>query len=83
MDPYTAWDNMLMAYATKQWSEALEYAEALKDWLDDDGFPPHPTIGTTTGSFTMQPDQQLSRAISVATCDCIHRHCLVMTSEPA
>jgi hypothetical protein len=83
MDPNTAWDSMLMAYATKQWSEALEYTEALKGWLDGGGFPPHPTIGSCSGALTMQPDEHLSRAIAIATCDCIYRHCLIETSEPA
>ncbi|WP_068257867.1 hypothetical protein [Rubripirellula obstinata] len=83
MDPNTAWDAMLMAYAAKQWSDALHFAEALKAWLDRGGFPPHPTIGSSTGSHTMQPDEQLSRAIVVAACDHICRHCLLETSKLA
>ena len=81
MDPNTAWDNMLTAYATKQWSEASEHAEALIDWLNGGGFPPHPTIGSCSGTLTMQLDQHLSRAIAIAACDCIQRHCLIETSE--
>jgi len=83
MDPNTAWDNMIAAYATNQWADALEHAEALKDWLDGGGFPPHSTIGSCSGAFTMQPDEHLSRAIAISVCDCIQRHCLVATSESA
>lgn len=83
MDPSTAWDNMLMAYATKQWTEALEHAESLGDWLEGGGFPPHPTIGSCSGHLTIQPDQNLSRAIAIAACDYIQRHCLIATSELA
>ncbi|MEX1028331.1 MAG: hypothetical protein WD049_10075 [Candidatus Paceibacterota bacterium] len=51
MDPNTVWDNMLVAYATKQWSDAVEHAEALRDWLEGGGFSPQPPIGTINGNM--------------------------------
>ena len=68
MDPSQCWNDMLIAYATKQWQEARESAEALLEWLEKGGFPPQPTIGTTTLSFTSQLDAEFSRAICLAAC---------------
>ena len=68
MDPSKCWDDMLIAYATKQWAEAAEHAEALNNWLVGGGFAPRPTIGTTTMAFTAQLDDAFSRAICVAAC---------------
>lgn len=68
MDPHQTWNDMLQAYATKQWMDALEMAEALRDWLEAGGFSPQPTVGSTTGSFTCQLDEGFSRAVCLAAC---------------
>lgn len=77
MDPSQCWDDMLVAYATKQWQEARGCAEALLEWLERGGFPPQPTIGTTTLSFTTQLDADFSRVLCLAAC----RHILEQTQE--
>ena len=74
MDPSQSWNDMLTAYATKQWAEALEYAEALRDWLEGGGFAPQPTVGTTTGNFTCQLDADFSRAVCLAACHHVFEH---------
>ncbi|MEZ5942486.1 MAG: hypothetical protein R3C18_13920 [Planctomycetaceae bacterium] len=77
MDPNQAWNNMLRAYATKQWQEALEASEVLKDWLDDGGFPPQPTIGTTAGDLTCQLDPTFNQAICLAATHQIFENSLI------
>lgn len=68
MDPNQAWDEMLIAFATKQWVEAKDTAQALVDWLEADGFAPQPTVGSTTGQFTCQLDAEFSRTVAMAAC---------------
>ena len=34
MDPNQCWNDMIIAYATKQWLEAREHAEALLELLE-------------------------------------------------
>ncbi|TWT51728.1 hypothetical protein KOR42_34150 [Thalassoglobus neptunius] len=75
MDSAQCWDDMLFAYATKQWLDASEHAVALLEWLDKGGFSPQPTIGTTTMHFTCQLDADVSRAICVATCRQVIERC--------
>ena len=53
MDPSQCWNDMLVAYATKQWFDALERAEALRDWLEGGGFAPQPTVGTNDRSIQL------------------------------
>lgn len=69
MDPAQCWNDMLVAHATKQWQEAREHAEALRDWLEKGGFAPQPTVGTTNMRFTCQPDEGISAAICQAACN--------------
>jgi hypothetical protein len=76
MDPNAAWNEMLMAYATKDWASALEYADGLLNWLEHGGFPPQPTIGTTTGEMTWQLDADFSRSIAHAASQHILDHCM-------
>ena len=75
MDPAKCWDNMLFAYATKQWQDASEHAVALIGWLEQGGFSPQPTIGTTTMHFTCQLDTDVSRAICMAACREVVERC--------
>ena len=75
MDPNTAWNNMLAGYATKQWADAVPHAEALLDWLEAGGFPPQPTIGSTTGNLTCQLDAEFSAAICTAACEHVISGC--------
>ena len=81
MDPNFAWDTMLTAYATKQWAEALDHAEALRDWLEGGGFPPRLTIGSSTGQFTCQPDGNLSRSLALAGCHEIFEQSLLQLGD--
>ncbi|MEZ6128984.1 MAG: hypothetical protein R3C59_09895 [Planctomycetaceae bacterium] len=75
MDPNNAWNKMLLGYATKQWAEAAEHAEALRDWLEAGGFPPQPTIGSTTGNLTCQLDAEFSAAICTAASEHVISRC--------
>ena len=75
MDPNAAWNNMLAGYATKQWADAVSHAEALLDWLEAGGFPPQPTIGSTTGNLTCQLDAEFSAAICTAACEHVISRC--------
>lgn len=75
MDPSAAWNSLLMAYATKQWADAIDPAEALRDWLKAGGFPPQPTIGSTTGSLTCQLDNEFSAGICLAACEHVLSRC--------
>jgi hypothetical protein len=40
MDPQATWNQMLEAYATSDWDEVTDLAEALIHWLGSGGFPP-------------------------------------------
>jgi hypothetical protein len=40
MDPQVAWEQMVRAYAEKDWSAVREHATALSTWLRRGGFPP-------------------------------------------
>lgn len=68
MDPNTTWDNLLMAYATKDWASVEELAEALLHWLDRGGFAPHLTTGSTMMQFTCQLDDEWNAAVARAAC---------------
>lgn len=83
MDPSQSWNDMLVAYATKQWADAVEYAEALRDWLEGGGFAPQPTIGTTTGAFTCQLDDEFSRAVCLAACHHIFERSIMEMGDVA
>ena len=83
MDPVQSWNNMLTAYATQQWAEALEFAEALRDWLERGGFTPQPTIGTTTGTFACQLDDEFSRAVCLAACHHIFERSIMEVGDAA
>lgn len=73
MDPNTAWDSMLMAYATKQWADALRYAQALNDWLDGGGLLSRDTTKSGEGVELdlMTPTALLSQKDG-ARCNGIH-----------
>lgn len=83
MDPSAAWNSLLMAYATKQWADAIEPAEALLDWLNGGGFAPQPTIGSTTGNLTCQLDADFSAAICRAACEHVLDRCRKEASDAA
>ena len=40
MDPHVAWREMQRELIAENWEAAMEYAEALLQWLQDGGFPP-------------------------------------------
>ena len=40
MDPQITWEELLQAWARRDWEAVVEYAEALLGWLDRGGFPP-------------------------------------------
>ena len=61
MDPQTAWDQLLEAYADEQWDMVLDLAEGLRHWLESSGFPPRATTGSDLG-------QAWDRAIALAGC---------------
>lgn len=81
MDPDATWDNMLVAYATKQWSDAVDHAEALRDWLERGGFSPQPPIGTTNGNMEAALDTGFSRAICLAACHHIFEQSLLRLGD--
>ena len=83
MDASQTWNEMLTAYATKQWADAVEYAEALRDWLEGGGFAPQPTIGTTTGNFTCQLDDEFSRAVCLAACHHVFERSILEIGDDA
>lgn len=64
------------AYAIKDWASALEYADGLLGWLERGGFPPQPTIDTTTGEMMYQLDADLSRSIAHAASQHILDQCM-------
>ena len=61
MDPQTAWDQLLDAYADEDWDTILDLAEGLKRWLESGGFPPIATTGADMG-------EPWDRAIALAGC---------------
>lgn len=76
MDPNQTWNTLLQAFATKQWIDARDAAEALVDWLEADGFPPHPTVGTTDGQLTCRLDDEFSRALVMAAACQVHQRAM-------
>ncbi len=44
MDPQVTWTELLEARLQRDWNRADELANALLDWMQRGGFPPH-TIG--------------------------------------
>ncbi len=44
MDPQATWQELLEARLKRDWDQAEELANALLDWMQRRGFPPH-TIG--------------------------------------
>lgn len=61
MDPQTAWDELLEAYADEDWGMVLDLAEGLQRWLESGGFPPRATTGADMG-------QPWDGAIALAGC---------------
>ena len=61
MDPQTAWDQLLEAYADEDWDTVLDLAEGLQHWLESGGFPPRATTGADMG-------RPWDRAIALAGC---------------
>ena len=44
MDPQATWNDLLEARSQRDWNRTEELANALLDWLQRRGFPPH-TVG--------------------------------------
>jgi hypothetical protein len=61
MDPQVTWENLLDAYADRDWKAAVEHVVALLDWLQKGGFPPW-----TVPSRLVRAE--VDRLIVVATC---------------
>ena len=61
MDPQTAWDDLLSAYADGDWDHVEDLAAALLHWLQRGGFPPRATTGSDMG-------QDWDRVIALAGC---------------
>ena len=61
MDPQTAWNDLLAAYAAEQWDEVLDLAEGLLHWIDRGGFPPRAVTGSEMG-------KEWDREITLAGC---------------
>lgn len=40
MDPNATWNGLLQAFREDDWSAAIDFAEALAEWLNRGGFPP-------------------------------------------
>lgn len=40
MDPQATWNSLLEEWANRNWLNVFELAEALLEWLSNDGFPP-------------------------------------------
>lgn len=59
MDPQTAWDELLEAYAAGEWDRVEELAEGLDSWLSRDGFPPRAVTGDDMGR---EWDRAMARA---------------------
>ena len=49
MDPQAAWDQLLDAYASRDWDLVDELADGLLGWLDGGGFPPQTIAGHKLG----------------------------------
>ena len=49
MDPQSAWDQLLDAYADEEWDTVLDLAEGLQHWLHSGGFPPRAVTGCDLG----------------------------------
>ncbi|EMI24413.1 hypothetical protein [Rhodopirellula europaea] len=45
MDPQVTWNALIREWSDGNWLDVFELAEALFDWLSNDGFPPE-TMGT-------------------------------------
>ena len=61
MDPQTAWDELLTAYAASEWDRVQELAEGLLTWLRRGGFPPRAITGDDMG-------QEWDHALATAGC---------------
>ena len=61
MDPQAAWDQLLAAYADRDWQQIDELACGLLDWLNRGGFPPQT-------SPSHQLDKNWNRAVSLFAC---------------
>ena len=49
MDPQTTWDELLEAWKGADWSQVIELAQSLFQWLDKGGFPPKTNSSELTG----------------------------------
>lgn len=61
MDPQTAWDDLLAAFAAGDWHSVEELADGLKTWLERGGFPPQAVTGDDMGD-------EWDRAMAMAGC---------------
>jgi len=74
MDPDATWALMLEAYASADWQEATDHAEALMNWLRNGGFPPLTTIASKDGSLAIEiDDRQANFAIADGVARAISR----------
>lgn len=62
MDPQAAWDQLLAAYADRDWQQVDELAAGLVNWLGRGGFPPQT-------SPSHQLDDAWNRAVSRFACE--------------
>ena len=62
MDPQTAWEELLAAFAAAEWDRVQDVAEGLLHWLSRGGFPPRQVTGVDLG-------QEWDRAIATAGCE--------------
>ncbi len=68
MDPNQTWNDMLVAYSTKDWAVATENAIALLEYLNKNGFPQQLTTVSTNGLFSAQLDYAWNLAMAEAGC---------------
>jgi hypothetical protein len=61
MDPQTAWEELLAAYAAGDWDRVEELADSLVTWLQSGGFPPRAVTGDDMGDAW-------DRALALAGC---------------
>ena len=50
MDPQATWQQLITAFVDRDWHQVHESAQALLDWLRQEGFPPETTAGQSMGA---------------------------------
>ncbi len=62
MDPQATWNGLLEEWSQGNWLDVCEMAEALLQWLKEDGFPPE-----TMGTLRLGADWNRTLALAMAT----------------